>query len=57
MVKIKIKRPLKRVGITEKKVLRRLYNQTYYEGTKQQRRERYRNMKQTSVLFNEFHYF
>ncbi|CAF4614081.1 unnamed protein product [Rotaria sp. Silwood1] len=48
MVNNNIKRLLKRVGITEKKIIRRQYNRTYYEGTKQQRREHYRKMKEIS---------
>ncbi|CAF1437821.1 unnamed protein product [Rotaria sordida] len=46
MVNNNISRSLKRVGIAEKKIIRRQYNRTYYETTKQQRQEQYHQMKE-----------
>jgi hypothetical protein len=47
-----MKKSLKRVGIAEKKIIRRQYNRSYYATTKQQRQEHYHNLKRSLVLFN-----
>ncbi|CAF4238175.1 unnamed protein product [Rotaria socialis] len=53
MVYHNIKKTLKRVGIVEKKVIRRQYNRTYYAATKQQRHTHYNDIKETSGKEND----